>query len=92
MKLRFKLSFMVIGIMVVVVAGIAMAAYFFQGAYVDGVWTTNYTLLMWATTYFVTSLPGLVIQLAFIPSVVMALERERVIPLRYPAKAADTAI
>jgi Na+/H+ antiporter NhaA len=67
-----------------VVAGIAQFAYFFEGAYVDGVFVETYTLGLWAGTYFVTSLPGLVIQLAFVPSVVMALERERVIPLRYP--------
>jgi riboflavin transporter FmnP len=45
---------------------------------------SNYTWALWTTSYFVTSLPGIVIQLAFVPSVVMALERERVIPLRYP--------
>ena len=69
-----------------VVAAFAQILFFFQGTYVDGVWTTSYTWAMWTTSYFVTSLPGLVIQLAFIPSVVMALERERVIPLRYPIK------
>jgi len=58
-----------------VVAGIAQAFYFFEGAY---------TWELWTSAYFVTALPGLVIQLAFIPSVVMALERERFIPLRYP--------
>lgn len=46
-----------------------------------------YPIGMWVTSYFVTSLPGLVIQLAFIPAVVMALERERLIPLRYPIEA-----
>ena len=61
-----------------VVAGIAWAVYFFDGAY---------TLSMWATAYFVTSFPGIVIQLLFVPSVVIALERERVIPLRYPVNA-----
>jgi len=67
-----------------VAAGFAQIFYFFGGAYVDGVWTVSYTWALWVTAYFATSLPGLVIQLAFIPSVVMALERERVIPLRYP--------
>ncbi|MCL2372673.1 MAG: ECF transporter S component [Defluviitaleaceae bacterium] len=82
-----------IGAMLVgrVVAGIAQAMYFFGGAlfagrYTDGVYAT-YTLALWTASYFVTSLPGIVIQLAFIPSVVLALERERVIPLRYPMKS-----
>ncbi|MCL2198790.1 MAG: ECF transporter S component [Defluviitaleaceae bacterium] len=47
---------------------------------------SNYTWALWTTSYFITSLPGIVIQLAFVPSVVMALERERVIPLRYPIR------
>lgn len=60
------------------VAGAAQAIYFFDGAY---------AISIWVTSYFVTSLPGLVIQLLFVPSVVIALERERVIPLRYPINA-----
>ena len=75
-----------------VVAGVAQFVYFFGGTflggrYVEGVYHATYPLAMWLTSYFATSLPGIVIQLAFIPSVVMALERERVIPLRYPVKA-----
>jgi riboflavin transporter FmnP len=61
-----------------VIAGMAQALYFFEGTYM---------MSMWATLYFQTALPGLVIQLAFIPSVVMALEREKIIPLRYPLRA-----
>jgi len=60
------------------VAGVAQAVYFFDGTYAIAIWTTS---------YFVTSLPGIVIQLLFVPSVVIALERERVIPLRYPVSA-----
>ena len=76
-----------------VVAGIAQFVYFFGspgffgGVYEYGIRVSGYTWALWTTSYFVTSLPGLVIQIAFIPSVVMALERERVIPLRYPVKA-----
>jgi len=70
-----------------VVAGIFQVLIFFTPRYIDGVWQATYTLGIWATSYFVTSVPGLVIQLAFVPSVVMALERERVIPLRYPIHA-----
>ena len=60
-----------------VVAGMAQALVFFSG---EG----GYTIALWVASYFVTSLPGLVIQIIFVPSMVMALERERVIPLRYP--------
>jgi len=69
-----------------VVAGFAQAIYFFGGG-TFSLFGHGYTLTMWMTSYFITSLPGIVIQLAFIPSVVMALERERVIPLRYPIRA-----
>jgi len=61
-----------------VVAGAAQALFLFDGTYAIG---------MWISAYFAYALPGIVIQLAFVPSVVMALERERVIPLRYPVKA-----
>ena len=70
-----------------VAAGLAQAVFFFGGTYVDGVWNASYTWALWISSFFVTSLPGLIIQLAFIPSVVMALERERIIPFRYPVKA-----
>jgi len=63
-----------------IVAGISQYVYFFEGAFVE-------FLDFWAATYFVKAVPGLVIQFAFVPSVVMALERERVIPLRYSANA-----
>jgi len=61
-----------------VVAGIVQALFLFEG---------NYAITIWFSAYFSFALPGIVIQLAFIPSVVMALEREKVIPLRYPIKA-----
>jgi len=59
-------------------AGIIQAFFLFDGTYAIG---------MWVSAYFSFALPGIVIQLAFIPSVVMALERERLIPLRYPIQA-----
>ena len=61
-----------------IVAGITQAVYFSVEAY---------SIAAWTTTYFVYALPGLVIQLLFIPSVVIALEREKVIPIRYPVSA-----
>jgi len=56
------------------VAGAASALYFDAG---------NFQMATWVTVYFVTALPGLVLQLLFVPSVVIALEREGVIPPRY---------
>ncbi|MCL1862694.1 MAG: ECF transporter S component [Defluviitaleaceae bacterium] len=80
-RASFDLYISLIAAMLVgrVVAGIGQYAYFFSG--MEG---ESYTWALWTASYFVTSLPGIVIQLAFVPSVVMALERERVIPLRYP--------
>ncbi len=41
------------------------------------------TLAAWATGYFVTALPGVIIQLVLVPSIVYALQRARLIPERY---------
>ena len=46
----------------------------------------SYSLAAWATGYFVTCLPGLVIQLVLVPSIVFALMKARLVPMRYPAK------
>ena len=45
----------------------------------------NYSIAAWTAGYFVTCWPGLLIQLALIPSIVFALEKARLIPKRYPA-------
>lgn len=60
-----------------VVAGISKALIFAAG---------SYSMAAWATSYFVTAWPGLVIQLALIPSIVFALEKARLIPARYPKR------
>lgn len=44
----------------------------------------SYSMAAWATSYFVTALPGLVIQLALLPAIAFALEKARLIPVRYP--------
>lgn len=41
------------------------------------------TLKLWATGYFVTGLPGIAVQLAVIPGLVMALMKAKMIPGRY---------
>lgn len=58
-----------------VIAGIAKALIFAPG---------QVTIAAWVTGSFVTCLPGIIIQLALIPSIVFALERAKLIPMRYP--------
>lgn len=58
-----------------IIAGIAQALIFSSG---------SYSMATWATSYFVTSLPGLVIQIVLIPTIYFALEKARLIPGRYP--------
>lgn len=57
-----------------VIAGLARGFLFAPG---------QFTLQLWATGYFVTSLPGVLVHLAIIPSLVVALEKARLIPARY---------
>lgn len=59
-----------------IVAGIARALIFAAG---------QYSMAAWAGGYFITAWPGLLIQLALVPSIVAALERAKLIPVRYPA-------
>lgn len=42
------------------------------------------TVSAWAAGYFVTGLPGILVQLVLIPSLVFALMKARLIPERYP--------
>ena len=58
-----------------VVSGAAKALLFTPG---------QITMAAWITGSFVTSLPGIVIHLALIPTVVFALMRARLVPERYP--------
>ncbi len=56
-----------------VISGIAKALIF----------TPGLALSAWVTASFVTALPGILIQLVFLPSVVFTLMKARVIPYRY---------
>lgn len=56
-----------------VVSGIAKALIF----------TPGMALSAWVTASFVTALPGIVLQLVFLPTVVFTLMKARVIPQRY---------
>lgn len=58
-----------------VVSGVAKALLFSAG---------EYSMALWVTGSFVTSLPGIIIQLALIPAIVYALMKARLIPERYP--------
>ncbi len=58
-----------------IIAGCAKALIFAKG---------SITMTAWATSYFVTGLPGIIIQLVVIPAIVVALMKARLIPKRYP--------
>ncbi|MBP3634494.1 MAG: ECF transporter S component [Oscillospiraceae bacterium] len=58
-----------------VVSGIAKAFIFSAG---------EYSMAAWVTGSFVTGLPGILIQLILIPTIVFALMKARLIPERYP--------
>lgn len=53
-----------------VAAGVAKAFIFMPG---------EFSAVMWATSYFVTAWPGIVIQLVFIPAIVFALKKAKLI-------------
>lgn len=59
-----------------IVGGIATAIFY---VVTSGV----YSVVLWATSYFVESLPGIVAHLIFVPVLVFTLERARLIPARY---------
>ncbi|MBQ6733332.1 MAG: ECF transporter S component [Lachnospiraceae bacterium] len=53
------------------------------GAFRALLWTPGeYAFAAWTAGYFVTSLPGILIQLAIVPTIVFALMKARLIPAR----------
>lgn len=76
-KLSADLYLSLAGAMVAgrVVGGILQALVFSAG---------KYSLAAWATGYFVTGLPGIVLQLAVVVPIVVSLERAGLVPSRYP--------
>ena len=58
-----------------VISGIAKALIFMPG---------QISMTAWVAGSFVKSLPGIIIQLALIPTIVFALEKASLIPQRYP--------
>lgn len=63
-----------------IVGGVAKALFYLSG-------TEAYSLALWASGYFVETLPGTILQLLLIPGLVFALMKARLIPERYPRKA-----
>lgn len=61
-----------------VVAGIAKALFIAINATGDA-----FTLGIWATSYFVTSLPGIIVHLVLVPLLFTVLMKTKVIPTRY---------
>lgn len=59
-----------------VVGGIAKALFFMGSG-------QAFTLAVWATSYFVSTLPGIICHLILIPLLVIMLMKARVIPKRY---------
>lgn len=57
-----------------VIAGLAKALIFARG---------NITIAAWATSYFVTGIPGIIIHLVLVPALVLALMKTGLIPKRY---------
>ncbi|MBQ8580135.1 MAG: ECF transporter S component [Oscillospiraceae bacterium] len=63
-----------------IIGGVASAIYF-------TVTTGSYSLLLWATSYFAESLPGIAAHLVLVPVLVLTLQKARVVPARYPKEA-----
>lgn len=57
-----------------IIAGAAKALIFAPGAF---------TMAAWISSYFVTALPGIILQLVLVPAVLIALEKSGLIPPRY---------
>lgn len=57
-----------------IIAGIAKALIFARG---------EITMVTWATSAFVTALPGIIIQLILIPAIVFALMKANLVPMKY---------
>ena len=76
-KLYFDLYISLVTAMLTgrVISGVYMALVFAPG---------NYSMAAWIAGYFITSLPGIIIQLILLPAIVFALEKARLIPVRYP--------
>jgi hypothetical protein len=57
--------------------GAARAAFYLSAA-------GSYSAALWVSGYFVETLPGIALQLAVLPPLVLALMKARLVPARYP--------
>ena len=48
----------------------------------------SYSLALWAGAYLVQAIPGIILHLALIPTLVVVLTRARLVPARYPKSPA----
>ncbi len=77
-KAVWDYSLALLGAMVLgrIVGGVASAAFYLGTG-------QAYSLALWAGSYLVGTLPGIVIQLLLLPVLVLALEKARAVPPRY---------
>ena len=75
-KLMTDLYVSLVGAMLIgrIIAGVSRTLIFAAGSYSMGAWITS---------YFVTALPGIIVQLIAIPAIYFALEKAHLIPVRY---------
>ncbi len=64
-----------------VVGGLTRALFLLSSA-------EGYSLSLWASSYLVATLPGVILQLILLPILVLALTRAGLIPARYPREEA----
>lgn len=63
-----------------VIGGAAKALFYLSGLSGDA----PYSIELWVSAYFVQTLPGTILQLVILPSLVFLLMKTRLIPERYP--------
>ncbi len=62
-----------------VMGGVAKYLLYLSGTTTDGI-----SLTAWTSAYFVGTLPGIIVQLLLIPTLVFVLMKARLVPERYP--------
>lgn len=63
-----------------------VAGRFLAGIAKAWIFTPGTAVFAWVSTSLVTGIPGILIQLALLPTIVFALMRAKVLPYRYPPK------
>lgn len=68
-----------------IVGGVARALFYLASA-------QTYSVALWASAYFVQSVPGIVLHILVVPTLVLALMKAGLVPLRYPAGGRERAV